>query len=130
MINFYKSVKTKKVHNPFFAQHGIKVPFRMLIAGSSSTGKTNFALDKLKVVRNTFSHVIIVCKSKSEPLYEMLERKLKDHVTFYEEEVPDLKEFVSEEDEQTLIIFDDMVCADKKTNEKIGDGSLDHGKKE
>ena len=49
----------------------------------------------------------------------MLERKLKDHVTFYEEEVPDLKEFVSEEDEQTLIIFDDMVCADKKTNEKI-----------
>jgi hypothetical protein len=129
MINFYKSVETKKVHNPFFAQHGIKVPFRMLIAGSSSAGKTTFALNILKVVRNTFSHVIVVCKSKSEPLFEMLERKLKDHVTFYEEEVPDLKEFVSEEDEQTLIIFDDMVCADKKTNEKIGEWFIRSRKK-
>ena len=110
MINFYKSIKTKKVHNPFFIQHVIKVPFRMLIAGSSSAGKTNFALNFLKVVRNTFSHVIIVCKSKGERLYEMLEHKLRDSVTFYEEgEIPDLKDFVSGDDEQTLIIFDDMV---------------------
>ena len=113
MINFYKSVKTKKVHNPLFDVHGIKVPFRMLIAGSSSAGKTNFALNILKV----------------EPLYEMLEGKLKENVTFYEEEVPDLKDFVSKEDEQTLIIFDDMVCSDMKTNEKIGEWFIRSRKK-
>ena len=82
-------------------------------------------------MRNTFSHVIVVCKSESEPLYEMLEHKLKDNVTFYEEgEIPDLKDFVSGDDEQTLIIFDDMVCADKKTMKRLVNGLSVQGRKE
>jgi hypothetical protein len=73
------------------------------------------------MMKNTFSRVIVVCKSKHEPLYEMLEKKLGEDVCFYENgEVPELKEFQPEGDEQTLIIFDDMVL-EKKANEKIGE---------
>lgn len=61
----------------------------------------------------------------------MLAQKLKDNITFYEkDQIPDLKDFVSEDDEQTLIIFDDMVCADMKTNEKIREWLFVQGKKE
>lgn len=132
MINFYSRIKSKsKYDNPEFKKHGIKVPFRMLIAGSSSAGKTNFALNVLKVMKNTFRQLIVVCKTKHEPLYEMLEQKLGDIVTFYEEgDIPDLKEFKTESDtDQTLIIFDDMVCADKKTNAKIAEWFIRSRKK-
>lgn len=122
MINFYSNIKSHSLPNPNFKSHGIKVPFRMLIVGSSGAGKSNFALNVLHKMKNTFTSLIIVCKSKYEPLYEMLEQKLQDGVSFYEEgKVPDLKDLQFENGEQTLIIFDDMVCADKKTGDKISE---------
>jgi hypothetical protein len=49
----------------------------------------------------------------------MLEAKLKENVSFYEDgEVPDIKEF-EENTEQIFIIFDDLVNADKKVQQKI-----------
>ena len=119
MINFYKSVKTKKFHNPEFSKHVIIVPARILVCGGSGSGKTNFSLNILKIMKNTFSHVIVCCKTKHGPLYEMLEAKLKENVTFYEDgEVPDIKDF-EDNQEQILIIFDDLVNADKKVQQKI-----------
>lgn len=57
-----------------------------------------------------FSPVIVACKSKSEQLYKILEHKLKDKIKFYEEcEILDRKDSVSGDDEQSLMIFDDIL---------------------
>ena len=72
MISFYSRVKAKKVHNPNYSIHGIQLPQRILLCGGSGAGKTNFALNVLKAMKNTFSKVIICCKTKHEPLYEMI----------------------------------------------------------
>ena len=115
IVNFYQQIKDKpKTHNPFFKKHGIVVPFRMLICGSSSSMKTNTALNILKAMNNTFHRVVVVCKSSDEPLYNMLKEKLGSNVSFYENgEIPDLDEF--DGSEQVLVIFDDM-CNMKNQN--------------
>lgn len=46
---------------------------------------TNFELNILKIMKNIFSKVIICCKTKHEPLYDMIESKLKDNVAHYED---------------------------------------------
>lgn len=121
MINFYSRIKAKKSHNPNYAIHGIQLPARILLCGGSGAGKTNFALNILKVMKNTFSKVIICCKTKHEPLYEMIESKLKDNVQFYEDgNVPDIKQFENNE-EPIFMIFDDLVNADKKVQQKISE---------
>jgi len=65
MINFYTQIKKKTTaHNPNFKNHGINVPFRILIAGSSGAMKTNTAFNILKQMNNTFEKIIVCCKSK------------------------------------------------------------------
>lgn len=120
MINFYKKVsKPKKTHNPNFRHHKIKVPFRMAIVGGSGSGKTCTALNIIKKMNNTFEHLIICCKSRDEPLYELLTEKLsKDVLKFYENgEVPNINDLG--DIGQSLIIFDDLVL--KKKQEDISE---------
>lgn len=59
----------------------------------------------------TFCEIIIVCKSKHQPLYELLERKCGDEVKFYENNCPDIEHF--DDRFPRLVVFDDIVC-DKK----------------
>ena len=83
MINVYKLSKQKKVQNREFSKYGIMVIARICAFGGSGSGKTNFSLNILKIMKNSFSNVIFCCKTKHEPLYEMLEAKRKEHVPFY-----------------------------------------------
>lgn len=39
----------------------------------------------------TFSEIIIVCKSKHKPWYELLESKCSDGVKFYENTCPEIE---------------------------------------
>lgn len=117
--NYYKLFKTPKIHNPNFKEHGLIVPFRMLICGSSGSGKTNMLLDLIHRLSGTFKDIIICCRCKDEPLYNYLESKASHGVQFIEvnepEDFPDLNDL----DDSTLIVFDDLVL--EKDQSRIGE---------
>ena len=124
-INFYDFVKTKKVHNPGFANHAISIPYRLLIASPSGSGKTNSLLALIYHFDNSFQEIVVCCKSSSEPLYELLENKVKNVRIYENGDIPNITEF-SKFDEKTkkykridnlqrLIVFDDLIN-DKNAN--------------
>ena len=124
-INFYEFVKKEKTINPNYALHGINIPFRMLIAAPSGSGKTNALFNLLTHLDKTFHEIIICVKSADEPLYNMLIEKLKNIVVYENGEVPDLKNYSKLDEEtgrlkridkkQRLIVFDDLIT-DKNAN--------------
>ena len=60
-INFYELIpKGEKKINPNYATHGIDLPFRMLIAAPSGSGKTNQLMNLIAHMDKTF-HEIIIC---------------------------------------------------------------------
>lgn len=126
-INFYDHVKKKEtVLNPNYNLHGINLPFRMLIAAPSGSGKTNMLINLIHIMNKTFHEIIICVKSSDEPLYDLLSNKLEGMVQIHESgEVPSLDNY-SIKDEKTnklkkrdnkqrLIVFDDLIL-DKKAN--------------
>lgn len=129
-MNYYRLTKTPKVHNPNFKEHGIIVPFRMIICGSSGSGKTNWLLDLIHRMSGTFMNIVVCCRCKEEPLYNYLETKIKDGLTFYEVQnaidIPDLDLL----EPKTLIVFDDLVSAGKDVQIKIAEYYIRARKKE
>lgn len=125
-INFYNLVpKGDKKINPNYAVHGIEVPFRMLIAAPSGSGKTNALMNLILHFDKTFHEIIICVKSSDEPLYNMLINKLKNVSLFESGEVPPITDY-SKIDEKTkrlkridkkqrLIVFDDLIT-DRNAN--------------
>jgi hypothetical protein len=115
--NYYKSIKTTKIHNPNYKEHGLLVPFRMLICGTSGSGKTNMLLDLIHKMSGTFTNIIICLRSKEEPLYQYLESKIPEGLDFIEcrssFDIPDLNDL----EEQSLVVFDDLVT--EKDQSKI-----------
>lgn len=127
LINFYSQVKEVKRLNPGFKTHMIEVPFRMLVCTASGGGKSNFVLNLLYEMTDTFHKIIVITKS-AEPLYDLLQERLnagrvlkdpsqhsqsglKDKVSiYYNENGVNIPEFEKmENNENGLIIFDDMV---------------------
>ena len=129
LTNFYEHKGVRKFmkdnHNPNFKIHGIKVPFRMLIIGSSGSGKTSTLLNLIKVMSNTFTRICVITKDKQEPLYQYLHHVTggdKGSVTienFDEKGLPDLKEFHSENN--SLIVLDDLVNESAKKQQPISE---------
>lgn len=121
--NFYEILPNEfknKSFNPNYGKtHFFKENAKILIVGFSGSGKTNCLLNYLKSMNNTFMHVTLCVKSKDEPLYRYLIKKLKDQITVYENgEVPDLSTI--KKGEEQLFIFDDLIT-DKAANIKIED---------
>jgi len=116
MINFYNNIKQKKVNNPNYKIHKIDLPFRGLICCASGGGKSNLVLNLLYEMNNTFNKIII-CTKATEPLYDMLQKKLKTGLEIhYNGEIPEFEKMDS--NKNGLVIFDDLVL-DK--NPKIGE---------
>ena len=113
MLNHYQSLDKKyknKSYNPNKGKyHNIEIPFRIIILGSSGSGKSNCLMNLLKIAfNNTFSHIYLCIPSRDEPLYNMLIDKLGEHITVFENgEIPLLKDIPKNEEQ--LIIFDDLV---------------------
>jgi hypothetical protein len=129
--NFYqkKAVQDlkKPTHNPGFEQHGMQIPFRMVVVGASGSGKTNITMNLLNFFSNTFNDVYLFTRALGEPLYDYLHNKntdkrghLNPHVHLHEglDELNswDLNTHFKEHG-QTLIIFDDIVL--EKNQSKI-----------
>lgn len=117
--NYYKLIKTPKVHNPNYKEHGLVIPFRMLICGSSGSGKTNMLLDLIHRTSGTFKNIIICCRSKEEPLYQYLENKIPDGLTFIEVSEPEDYPELDNIEPQTLMVFDDLIL--EKDQSRIGE---------
>jgi A32 protein len=116
MINFYKTIKSEKKLNPNEDKHKIHLEFRAIICTASGGGKTNLLTNILYEMSETFHKIYIVTKEK-EPLYEMIEERLKDQKNqikiFYGGKIPDLENLAPLK-QQGLIIFDDMVLSQSK----------------
>jgi hypothetical protein len=131
MTDWYKQTKSRKYHNPSFKNHRLTIPFRMLIVGGSGSGKTTLFCEIIKRMKKTFNYVVVCCKSKDEPLYELLEEKLpKDMFMMVEgvDNIPPL-EFLADKG-QSLVAFDDL-CLERDQSliseyyirgRKVGDG--------
>ncbi len=123
MENFYNKLSATYKDNGFNPQYGKKhmfrIPSRILLVGSSGSGKSNCLLNFLRKTSGTFDHIYLICKSlDGDPLYQMLKDKLKDSLTIYEDSVPDV-DSIDVNGEQ-LMIFDDMV-GDKEANNIINE---------
>lgn len=117
MENFYKIIpKNKPARNTGYEQHNLELPTRILIVGSSGSGKTNVLFNFLKLSSGTFSKIVICVKSSDEPLYNYLAEN--PDIEFFEEgNVPDMSSFDGHK--SSLIVFDDLVL--EKDQRKIQD---------
>ncbi len=113
MVNFYNHKKMKEFlteyHNPCFDCHQIKVPFRMAVIAASGSGKTQWLLNLISRMNDTFGH-IYVCYRAPEPLYQFLEKSIgADKITFFTQlaKFPQINDIPK--DKQVLCIFDDVV---------------------
>ena len=125
IVDWYKKIPKKfllKTHNPHYETHHIKLPFRMIIAGNSGSGKTQTLLNLLYNMPETFEKIFIVTKNKDEPLYNYLEDKLgKDGLSIKEgiTELPDLDAL--DKEQNNLIVLDDLVNEPTKQQRPVCD---------
>lgn len=123
--NWYEEIPKRyllKQHNPHYDIHHIKLPFRMIIAGNSGSGKTQTLLNLLHNMPDTFEKICITTKCKDEPLYNWLEDRLGDKglkITEGISELPDLDGF--DKEQTSLIILDDLVNEPAKQQRPICD---------
>ena len=125
IINFYLDKKvqkfTTKSINPHFNKHGIKVPFRGILIGSSGSGKTNLLMNIIRQMADTFNHIYIYTKAQ-EPLYDYLESQLSTDLLTIKYDLDDCRKF--KEDGyygQSLCIFDDMCNQSLKEQQCIAE---------
>ena len=89
--------------------HQIKIPFRLAVIAASGSGKTQWLLNLIAKMNDTFGH-IYVCYRASEPLYQFLEKQIgPDKITFFTQlgKFPALSDLPR--DKQILCVFDDCV---------------------
>lgn len=110
---------TPKYHNPHFKKHNMSLPFRLLIAAPSGSGKTSNFLDLINIFDNTFQDIFLCVKNSDEPLYNYLKQTLSSNqLHVYDNSFPDISELDNAGLGQSLICFDDFVL-DKNQSHMI-----------
>jgi len=127
LINLYEHLpKEYQIKRSTYASYDevrMNIPFRCVVAGPSSAGKTNVSLNIIIKI-SAWSQIYLCVKCPDEPLYawfidtiRKIEKKTKRHIITVVSnlsELPKVDEF--SKDEATLIVFDDMVTdTDLKT---------------
>ena len=111
IVNFYqhKEIEKHDYPNPHFEDHQFKIPFYALVCAPSGSGKSNFTLNLIQRMDKTFSHIYILTV-ESEPLYELLQKKIKKGLTICYKlaDMPSLNDLAKNKAESKLIIIDDM----------------------
>ena len=115
-INWYETAAMKKhlqYQEPYpFDATQIKVNSRILVCGTSGSGKTSCIATYLEKSPNTFAHIIVVHK-EAEAIYDMLQEELEGAITFYTDlgKLPTLKKLREkmDKDERILLVIDDWV---------------------
>jgi D-Tyr-tRNAtyr deacylase len=123
IINFYELEGVKKYemtyNNPNydFNKMPLKHPLRLLVIGSSGSGKTNVLLNIISKMDETFNNLILFTKNADEPLYQYLQEKIPQIQVYEGLEELNKMNLNEEFQGQTLIIFDDLVL--EKHQEQI-----------
>ena len=128
LINFYETEKIKK-RLPKFKDNqveltGMKLRSRILLCGSSGSGKTNALYNYLYLTskgKGCFKRIFLPYKTE-EPLYDELIEQSKGTITTFRDasQIPNVEMFPDNSNENYLFIFDDMVNErDKAFNKKL-----------
>lgn len=130
MINIYETKAMKKYTqnnkfdtNPNFKKHNIKTRKHMLVMGKNGSGKTNFLVNLIKQMDDTFAEIYIFTAMPDEPIYEMLNDSSDDIHVLPLEEIISFKDM--EQLHNKLIVFDDFVG---NTNRKINEMIFEYAK--
>ena len=122
MINFYDKLKPEeeKYANPNGKRYNIYHPFRILIVGSSGSGKTNVLLNLIHNLCCFEKYYLYVKLAGDDPLYdEILFSELQrasttvcaDLIGAYSDDIeslPDVKSDQIDSSKQNFFVFDDM----------------------
>jgi hypothetical protein len=115
---------TRRAPNPDIAKHGLELPFRAIVVGSSGSGKTSLLFEFLSRAQNSFSKVVIITRSAAEPLYihlrETCDEDVLDVYEFLNDGIPSPDDYKGQRG-NTLVVFDDLVSLSTKQLEPITD---------
>lgn len=132
ITNFYESMgskyskKQKQYKN--FANVQLSIPNRMMLVGSSGSGKSNVLLNIIYSI-NAFTKVYLLVKSPDEPLYQFLtdemraiEKKLNVSILTVSTSLDDLPEVDDfDKNETTLVVLDDIISERDVKLKKVAD---------
>ena len=123
LTNFYKDPMMEKYkiehQNPHYDKSCIRHPFRLSIIGASGTGKSNACVNLIKMMPKTFGCIYLLCKV-DEAIYKVLADYIDDPEKFKVfKNIYELPNFDTDlpPNTQVLLIIDDYVCDNKKTQE-------------
>lgn len=116
MRNFYETIPKSKLKT-FPKNEYFELPFRMVIASPSGSGKSNTALYLISLLNKCFTKIVI-CTKTNETLYDHLKDTIDGVSIFEEGSVPLMTEY--DDETSKLIIFDDLVLEKKATQNQIG----------
>ncbi len=128
LVKYSLLPKTKKSDTPKgFEQHFIDKNSRILMIGSSGTGKSNAIMNFIKKTSGEFPDIFICSFSTTdEPLYNYLHEKLPDVILINNiDDVPEVQEFADKnKNKSKLIVFDDFINLSKKELKKTFDYAI------
>lgn len=115
-MNWYKSKGVQKLiekEEPYPLENtDIKVNSRILVCGTTGSGKTNSLVSYIAKCPNTFAKIIVFYK-ESETLYQFLGEQLKGKIEFHTSlnELPTLASMRKdmEDNERILLVLDDYM---------------------
>jgi len=129
IVNFYSMVPKDKSKDKSktYKNHFIDRNSRILMIGSSGTGKSNALINFIEKTSGDF-HKIIICSfsTTDEPLYQYLQKKMPSvELNNNIDDVPEVQDFDDKnKDKQKLIVFDDFINLSKKEMRKIYDYAI------
>jgi len=128
LVNFYSLLPKDKQKLPLgYKQHYIDKNSRILMIGSSGTGKSNSLLNFIEKSSGEFSEIIICSFSTTdEPLYNYLQQKIPQVQLINNiDEVPEVQSYDDNDKRiSKLIVFDDFVNLNKKEMKKLFDYAI------
>lgn len=130
--NYYKTLPKKFQHKertyPSHNKVQIDIPFRMVVTGTTGSGKTNAVLAIIKRI-NAFSKIMIFSKLLEEPLYadfiesiQDVEKKTGQTILTTSNTLADLpptESLPDNPDFNTLLLIDDMIKEEPKMLDKV-----------
>ena len=118
LVNFYSLLPKDKQKMPLgYKQHYIDKNSRILMIGSSGTGKSNSLLNFIEKSSGEFSEIIICSFSTTdEPLYNYLQQKIPEvQLINNVDEVPEVQSYDDNDNKiSKFIVFDDFVNLSKR----------------
>lgn len=129
LTNFYSYVPKDKNSDKMkgYKNHFIDKNSRILMVGSSGTGKSNALINFVEKSSGEF-HKIIICSfsTTDEPLYQYLHEKIPSTELINNiDDVPEVQEFDDKDKNKSkLIIFDDFINLSKKEMKKLFDYAI------